>query len=188
MHRNIKEILKQKSKCIVFVGLMGSGKSTMSKRLARRLGMQAYDSDKEIENRLGLSVVDIYDLKGRDFFKEKEREVVETILGYESVILSTGSDTFIDEDLRKLIKQRAYTIWLEADIDTLYNRIIRRNTRPEIDRVEDKRAALQNMIDKSYSIYAEADIKVTSHDMDPHYVLDTIIVRLQKLIDEKLND
>lgn len=179
--------LQKSGKVIVLIGLMGSGKSTIGKMLGRQLRIQFYDSDKEIENRLGLSVVDIYDFMGRDYFKEKEHEMVKEILSYGIVVLSTGSDTFLNEELRSLIQERAITIWLKADVETLYNRIIRRSTRPEIDRVEDKKAVLQQMIDEKYPVYEKADIVVKSHDMDPHYVLDTIMVRLAKLLNIPAN-
>ena len=159
------------TKPIVFIGMMGSGKSTIGKRLARKLNLQFYDSDKVIEEREGLSIVD------------KEYDIVKEILGYGTVILSTGGSTFLNDELRGIIKEKAISIWLYADIDILYSRVIRRNTRPELNSYAgDKKEILQKLMDERYPIYSQADITVESKDFDVHYIVDTVMARLRKYV------
>ncbi len=171
------------TKPIVFIGMMGSGKSTIGKRLARKLNLQFYDSDKVIEEREGLSIVDIYDFKGEEYFRNKEYDIVKEILGYGTVILSTGGSTFLNDELRGIIKEKAISIWLYADIDILYSRVIRRNTRPELNSYAgDKKEILQKLMDERYPIYSQADITVESKDFDVHYIVDTVMARLRKYV------
>lgn len=173
---NLREAL---DKPIILAGIMGSGKSTVGKKLARRLNLQFYDSDKVIEDRHGLSVVDIYDFKGPDYFQQQETKVITEILGYGQLVLSTGGGSFANQELRSLMKSSAITIWLSASIDVLYERVNRRNTRPELNH-GDKKAILQKMIDDSKDLAEQADIIVESLENDSHYIVDVIISRLKK--------
>lgn len=166
---------------IVLIGIVGSGKSTIGKKLARKLNLQFYDSDKVIEEREGLSIVDIYDYKGEQYFRYLEESVIKEILNYGTLLLSTGGSTFMNEELRSLIKQKAISIWLSTDIETLYSRVTRRNTRPELNH-GNKKAILQQMLDERSEIYNKADIIVESKDYDVHYIVDVIKSRLQKYI------
>ncbi|MBS0236278.1 MAG: AAA family ATPase [Proteobacteria bacterium] len=164
-------------KPIVLIGMMGSGKSTVGKRLARKLRLQFYDSDKVMESREGLSIVDIVEFKGWDYIQRKEREVIEEILGYGPVVLSTGGNSFIAQEIRQLILQKGIAIWLQADFDTLYKRITRRNTRPEFN-VGNQHETLTNMLKEREAIYTEAHISVASGNEDVACLVDKIITQL----------
>ena len=173
---NLKELL---DKPIVLTGIMGSGKSTVGKKLARKLNLQFYDSDKVIEEREGLSVVDIHDFRGAEYFKQQESKIISEILGYGTLVLSTGGGSFAYPEIRDLIKDKAITIWLSASIDVLYDRVNRRNTRPELNQ-GDKKMILQKMLDDSKEIAEQADIVIESVEHDSHYVVDIAISRLKK--------
>ncbi|MDZ5761314.1 shikimate kinase [Lyticum sinuosum] len=180
--RNLYRQLQKIEKSISIIGLAGSGKSTIGKRLARKIGIPVYDTDSHVEKLVGHNKVEIYDFQGKEFFKKKEKEAVKEILSYGIIVMSTGNETYLDDELRNLINEKCITVWLKADIETLYSRIIRRNTRPEIDRLDDKKAALQKMIDDTSHIYQNANITVTSQDMDPHYIIDAIIAKLNRIL------
>lgn len=173
---NLKEAL---NKPIVLAGVMGSGKSTVGKKLAKRLNLQFYDSDKVIEEREALSVVDIHDFKGAEYFQHKESKVITEILGYGQLVLSTGGGSFSNTELRQLIKSKAITVWLSANFDILYERVSRRNTRPELN-YGDKKAILKKLIDDSKDLAVEADIVVESIEQDSHYIVDIIVSKLKK--------
>ena len=173
---DLREVL---DKPIVLAGIMGSGKSTVGKKLAKRLYLQFYDSDKVIEDRQGLSVVDIHEFKGSDYFHEQEAKIIQEILGYGKLILSIGGGSFANKDLRASIEARAITIWLSASLDVLHERVSRRNTRPELN-LGDKKLILQKMIDESQDFASNADIIVESAEQDSHYIVDTIISKLKK--------
>ncbi|CAL7962309.1 Shikimate kinase [Alphaproteobacteria bacterium] len=169
------------TKPIVFIGMMGSGKSAIGKRVARKLNLQFYDSDKVIEEREKLSIIDIYDFKGESYFRKMEEEVTREVLEYGVIVLSTGGSTFLNDVLRVVIQKKAISIWLYADIDVLYNRVARRNTRPELI-CGDKKETLSKLMAERNPIYQQADIVVDSKDSDTHYIVDAVMVKLKKYL------
>ena len=177
----IKNLLSNKNLPIVLVGSPGSGKSTVGKRVAQKLNMRFYDSDKIIEEKENMSVVDIYDIKGTEYFQKREKEVIEEIISYGKILLSTGSSAFLNDKLRKIIKTSCITIWLYANIDILEERISRRNTRPFF-RPDNTRNLLEQIVHEHYPLYAEADIKVESHKSDMYYVVDSVITKLYQFL------
>ena len=173
------------NKPIVLVGMMGSGKSTVGKRLARKLNFQFYDSDKIIEERNGLSIVDIFEFRGEEYFRKQEIEVIREILGYGKVVISTGGDSFIFEEIRELIKKEAVSVWLSADIETLYARVSRRATRPQLLNNIDQREVLETMLKDRAEIYSTADISVQSGDNETHFIVDIILSKMKKICEDE---
>lgn len=167
-------------KPIVLVGMMGTGKSTIGKKLASKLNIQFYDSDKIIEEREGFSVVDIFDYRGEEYFNNKEREVINEILGYGITVISTGGGTFLVDDLRQIIKERAISIWLDSSIDVIHERVARRNTRPQLN-VDNQREVIEQMVDERKPLYSEADIHIDCTNLEAHHVVDTVLTRLRNL-------
>ncbi|NBC20003.1 MAG: shikimate kinase [Alphaproteobacteria bacterium] len=151
---------------IALVGLMGAGKSTVGKRLAEALGREFYDSDAEIEKAAGLSISDIFAIHGENEFRRGERRVLERLLGETPHVLATGGGAYLDPSTRDLLREKAVTVWLNADLETLWNRVSRRNTRPLL-RDPDPKGVLQRLFDEREPIYAQADLSVRSHD-GPH--------------------
>jgi len=172
------------TKPIVLVGMMGSGKSTIGKRLAKRLNLQFYDSDKVIEEREGLSVVDIYDFRGEPYFRKKEFETIKEILRYGPTVLSTGGNSFMDDDIRNMIKEQALSIWLSTDINTLYERVSKRNTRPELN-CNNKLELLQKLAEERFDLYSQTDITIESGNDDVHFLVDALVLRVQKFLQDK---
>ncbi|RZI47603.1 shikimate kinase [Rickettsiales endosymbiont of Peranema trichophorum] len=175
MHHKIKV-----NKPIVLIGMVGSGKSTIGKKLAQKLNKQFYDSDHVMEMREGLSVLDIHDYRGENYFRAKEEEVIKEILGYGEVVLSTGGNSFMNDSIRQLIKDHGVSVWLYSDIDTTYNRVSRRNTRPGLD-TGDKLKIIEQMVLEYYPIYEEADIKVENRNSNVHYIVDDILLKLKHM-------
>jgi shikimate kinase len=169
------------TKPVVLVGMMGSGKSTIGKRLAQKLNLQFYDSDKIIEEREGLSVVDIYDFRGQEYFKNKEEQVITEVLSYGTVILSTGGESFLNDNIRNKIKDNAVSIWLKTDLKILQDRVSRRNTRPQFIS-SDSKELLENMITNSEPVFNEADIIVESTDLDAYMLVDLVLNRIKNFL------
>jgi shikimate kinase len=148
---------------IALVGLMGVGKSTVGRKLAESLGAPFVDSDEEIEKAAGLSVQEIFERHGEPEFRRGERRVIERLLGGPPIILATGGGAYIDPATRALMKEKATTVWLRADLDLIWKRVNRRDTRPLLKR-ENPKQVLAELNEARAPIYAEADIVVDSGD------------------------
>jgi shikimate kinase len=153
----------QLSRTIALVGLMGVGKSTVGRKLAEQLGAPFVDSDEEIEKAAGLSVQEIFDRHGEPEFRRGERRVIERLLNGPPIVLATGGGAYIDPETRTLLKEKATTIWLRADLDVIWKRVNRRDTRPLLKR-DNPKQVLADLDEARSPIYAEADIVIDSGD------------------------
>lgn len=162
---------------IVLVGLMGSGKTTIGRRLATRLGLPFIDADAEIEKAAGQSVSDIFAQHGEAAFRDGEKRVIARLLENGAQILATGGGAFMDPDTRAAIAKLGISIWLKADLDVLMKRVARRADRPLL-RQGDPRSVMERLIAERYPIYAQADITVESIDEPHDTIVDTIVEKL----------
>lgn len=153
-------------KTLVLVGMMGAGKSSIGWRIARKMGTPFYDTDQEVERAAGCSVADIFETWGEKAFRDAERRVLKRLLSGQTQVVSTGDGTFVDEESRTLIKENAISLWLRADPEILYERVIRRDTRPLLFE-GDAKQILEEMVERRYPLYAKADLTVESND-DAH--------------------
>ncbi len=126
------------TRTVALVGLMGAGKSTVGRRLANKLGRPFVDSDDEIEKAAGLSVSDIFALHGEEEFRRVERKVLQRLLDGPPQVLATGGGAYLNDVTRDLMRKHAITIWLNADLETLWKRVSRRNHRPLLRRPDAK--------------------------------------------------
>ena len=154
------------TRTVALVGLMGAGKTTVGRRLASALGRTFCDSDVEIEKAAGLSIADIFSLHGEAEFRRGEKRVLERLLSNPPHVLATGGGAYLDEDTRKLMRDKAVTVWLNADLETLWRRVIKRDHRPLLKR-PDARDVLSRLLDERTPIYSEADLVISSKD-GPH--------------------
>jgi shikimate kinase len=168
-------------KTIVLVGLMGAGKSSIGKRLAQVLSLPFTDVDAEIEAAAGLSIEEIFARDGEAAFRSGERRVLARLLDNPTQILATGGGAFMDPDTRALIRARAISIWLRADLELLLARVARRNNRPLL-KNRDPRQVLAQLIEERYPIYAEADLVVDSLDGPAEATLQEVLATLGKLL------
>ncbi|HLV82616.1 MAG TPA: shikimate kinase [Devosia sp.] len=168
---------------LVLVGMMGAGKTTVGRRLATRLKRQFLDSDEEIERAAQMSIPEIFEQRGEPEFRAGETRVIARVLKTDNVVLATGGGAFVNAETRALIKDRAISIWLKAEIDILFERVSRRANRPLL-QTANPRATLQKLIDDRYPIYAGADITVASRDVPQDAVagdvVDAVLAYLQQ--------
>jgi shikimate kinase len=165
------------TKTLALVGLMGVGKSTVGRRLADALGAPFVDSDEEIEKAAGLSVQEIFAKHGETEFRRGERRVIERLVSGSPVVLATGGGAYMDAATRELLKDKAVTIWLRADLDTLWRRVSRRDTRPLL-KQSNPRQVLADLDAVRAPIYALADIVIDSGDGPCSNVVADILERL----------
>src|SRR6202012_3940907 len=97
------------------IGLMGAGKSTIGRRLAKQIGWRFVDSDEEIEAAAGGSIADIFTIHGEPIFRDLEKRVITRLLGEAPMVLATGGGAWIQPGVREIIKQYATSVWLRAD-------------------------------------------------------------------------
>ena len=144
---------------IALVGLMGVGKSTVGRRLARRLCLPFADGDIEIEAAAAMTVSDIFARLGEDEFRAGEARVLKRLLHGPRIVLATGGGAVLNAETRAELKARAVTVWMRADLDTVAARVQRRDTRPLL-RGRDPLEALKDMAEARYPFYAAADVTV----------------------------
>lgn len=162
---------------IVLVGLMGAGKSTVGRRLAKRLGLPFVDSDDAIEDAAGYSAAEVYERFGEADFRDGERRLVARLIDGEIRVIATGGGAYVDPRTRKLLNERAITVWLDAPVDILADRTGRRDTRPLL-RNGDRKGTLERLSEARGPAYAEAHIRVRSGDGAHRDVVDAIIQAL----------
>ena len=148
-------------KTVVMVGMMGAGKTAVGRALAQRLGVAFLDSDAEIEVAANRTVPEIFERNGEAFFRGKETQIIERLLIDKRCILSTGGGAFLSEQNRKNISAQGISVWLNADIELLWNRVRSKDTRPLL-RTDDPKATLKKLYDQRVPIYSLADLTVGS--------------------------
>jgi shikimate kinase len=165
---------------IVLVGLMGAGKSAVGRRLAVALGRPFRDADDAIVAAAGMSIPDIFELYGEPAFRDLERRVVARLLDEAGTVIALGGGAFIDPETRALVKRRALSIWIDADLDTLVERTARKPGRRPLLAKGDPREILARLMEIRYPIYAEADFRVKSGEGPVEAVVQKVldIVRL----------
>ncbi len=146
---------------LIFVGLMGAGKSVIGRLVAQALAIPFVDTDAEIESVSRMTIAELFSQYGETEFRALETRVVERLLKQGPRVVSTGGGAFINEATRAQIKQGGLSIWLNADLDTLWDRVNRRDHRPLL-KTENPRQTLENLMIQRYPIYAEADLTVMS--------------------------
>ena len=146
-------------KTIVMVGMMGAGKTAVGRALATRLGVPFIDSDAEIELAATASIAEIFQRDGEAFFRAKETQVIERLLGGESGILSTGGGAFMQPANRQMISAQGVSVWLDAPLPLLWQRVRHKDTRPLL-RTPDPHATLAAMFEERVPVYALADLRV----------------------------
>ncbi|HWT13793.1 MAG TPA: shikimate kinase [Allosphingosinicella sp.] len=162
---------------IVLVGLMGAGKSTVGKSLARRLRRPFFDTDAEVERGAGLTVAEIFERFGEGHFRDSERRVVARLVGGPPKVIATGGGAFVDPQTRELILDQCLAVWLEADIETLADRVGRSRHRPLL-RGGDPHVVLAALAAERNPIYAQAHLVVRSTPAPHCEAVDTILAAL----------
>lgn len=166
---------------VALVGLMGAGKSAIGRRLALRLGMPFVDADGEIEAAAGCTIEEFFERYGEAEFRAGERRVIARLLEGPKIVLATGGGAFMDPQTRMLMRQRAITVWLRAELPLLMERVGRRSNRPLL-KHDDPQTVLERLMTIRYPIYAEADITVDSRDAPPDRTTDDVVAALSDFL------
>lgn len=151
---------------IALVGMMGAGKTTVGRRLARALNLPFFDADEEIEKAAGMSVAELFARHGEASFRRGEAKVIKRLLSGEPIVLATGGGALLDAGTRAIVSARAISVWIRADVETLVKRATKRPTRPLL-KVGDPKETIARLLEARTPYYEAADLvvdtKPTSH-------------------------
>ena len=167
---------------IALVGLMGVGKSSVGRRLAHALDLPFRDADSEVEAAAGRSVSDIFEDLGEAAFRDGERRVIARLLEQPPHVLATGGGAFMNAETREVIKARAVSVWLKADLETLARRVSRKDSRPLL-KGKDPLEVLRAQAEVRYPAYALADITVETGDAAHHLTVDQVMRALSAYLE-----
>lgn len=162
---------------VVLVGLMGAGKSTIGKKMAALLDLPFFDLDSEIETISRMSVTELFASYGEPEFRDLERRVMQRLLEGGPMILATGGGAFMNEQTRQNIAETGISVWLNAELDVLMERVLRRQDRPLL-KNSDPRAVMQKLMLERYPVYATADISIMSRDEKREVIAQEVITLL----------
>ncbi len=161
-------------KTIVLVGMMGAGKTAVGQALARLLGVEFLDSDVEIRRAAAMSIAEIFARDGEAFFRDREAEVIARLLETERCVLSTGGGAFLAGRNRAAISRAGVSVWLDAPLDLLWERVRHKDTRPLL-RTPDPKATLAELYEARVPVYRLADLRVEAR---PEYSISDMAGRV----------
>ncbi len=163
-------------KTVALVGMMGSGKSAIGKMVSSILDVPFRDADVEIERAAKLSIPEIFDRHGEEFFRDKEDQVIKRLLHEKYCILSTGGGAFMNKKIRASIKEQSVSIWLNADLETLWKRVKHKRSRPLL-RTDNPRETLTNIYTDRFKTYSLADIIIDSNDKSSLEEMANVVIK-----------
>lgn len=167
-------------RALVLVGMMGSGKSAVGRRIANRLGIPFVDADSEIEAAAGMTIPEIFAQRGEAEFRAGERRVIARVLATQApLVLATGGGAFMNEETRARIGQAGVSLWLRAEFDVLMRRVRKRSNRPLLQN-PDPEGTLKRLIAERDPVYALADLTVLSRDEPIEVVVEEALHALSR--------
>jgi shikimate kinase len=156
------------TRCIVLIGMMGAGKTSIGRRLANLLHLAFLDADAEIEKAANLTIAEIFAHYGEAHFREGEARVIARLLAGGPAVVATGGGAFMNQETRVRCRDHV-TIWLKADVPVLLERVRKKGNRPLLDN-PDPEGAMRRLLAEREPVYATADIRIASRD-GPHQTL-----------------
>lgn len=164
---------------LVLVGLMGAGKSAIGRLVAGAMGIPFVDSDQEIERVSRMNIPDLFAAYGEAEFRALERRVIRRLLKGAPRVISTGGGAFINEATRKAIKAGSLSLWLSADLEILWERVLKRDNRPLL-KTENPKKTLADLMEQRYPVYAHADLTVMSRDAKKEIIVEEVLAEIIK--------
>ncbi len=167
--------MKKKYKNIYLVGLMGSGKTTLGKILAKKIDKQFYDSDQVIEEKLGVDVPIIFEYEGEAGFREREKDILKELVGIQNIVLATGGGIILSKSNRDLLAQNGMVVYLKSNQKDLILRMKNDKTRPLLQNgnIEE---IIKNLCKERGPLYEEiADFEITTKNKKIHEVVNEIM-------------
>ncbi len=168
---------------LILVGLMGAGKTSIGRLVATQLGIPFVDADVEIERVSRMTIAELFTAYGEEEFRSLETRVIKRLLKGGPRVVSTGGGAFVNDRTRWHIKRKGLSIWLKADLDVLWERVNKRDTRPLL-KTENPKGTLENLMNVRYPIYAEADLTVLSRDVNKDIIARDVLAAIVRASEE----
>lgn len=168
---------------LILVGLMGAGKTSIGRLVATHLGIPFVDADAEIERVSRMTISELFTAYGEEEFRALETRVIKRLLKGGPRVVSTGGGAFVNDRTRWHIKRKGLSVWLKADLDVLWERVNKRDTRPLL-KTEDPKGTLEGLMNARYPIYAEADLTVLSRDVHKDVIAKEVLAAVVRPSEE----
>jgi len=159
---------------IILVGPMGSGKTTIGRRLSERLTLDFFDSDHEIVNTTGVSIDHIFDVEGEKGFRAREFDAIKKLCNMTNIVLATGGGAVILKENRELMKKASSIIYLSSSVDQILRRTAKSKTRPLLEKSNNRRKTITDIVEARDYLYREVSTNI----------IDTNGKKLNEVIDE----
>lgn len=167
---------------IYLIGLMGAGKTTIGRQLARSLKLPFYDSDKAIEENTGVDIPTIFEYEGEDGFRKRENKMIQQLTAINEIVLATGGGVVLNKENRNLLVNNGFVVYLQCSVSRVLDRTRRDNQRPLL-QTENPRERLEVLLEQREPLYLEcADYKIDTGELQSKVVIKEILKAYQSLI------
>lgn len=170
----IDDVKNKLDRPIVLIGLMGAGKTSVGKLLAKALDLDFYDSDDEIQKAAGCTIPEIFERYGEPHFRQGEKNVLARLMQSGPCVIATGGGAVTTPETADLIWKEALSIWLNADVDNLVERTSRHENRPLL-KDNDPYEVFDRLIKERCPIYGKADVSVMTYKDSPKQTLSRVL-------------
>ena len=165
---------------LIIIGPMASGKSVVGKKLSKRMGLNFFDTDEQIEQKAGVTISWIFDVEGEEKFRDRESEILSTVIKEDNCIISTGGGIVLREENRALLK-KGTGIYLKTSIQSQLERTMNDKDRPLLQNIDNKEEALREIAKLRNPIY-ESCSEITIEETDsPNETVDKIVEKLKNM-------
>ena len=177
------QTLPIKKEIIVLIGFMGAGKTSLGRGLSKKLNIPHIDTDNEIEKTKKMKITDIFQFYGENYFRELEQDtIINIIKNDQPSIISLGGGSFLNIKIREYVKKKCISIWIDANIEIIYERIKNStNIRPIYTKLKSKNE-LEVLFNKRKLIYKEADIKIESKKLNKNSLIEHTVYKIEKYL------
>ena len=164
---------------LILIGFMGTGKTSLGKLLAEKLGRGFIDIDQKIEQDAGLSIPQIFEKYGEKYFRELEKNAVKEITQRRGLVIATGGGTIKDEENLRLLKNSGVIVCLTTEPEEILRRTERRGERPTLDAEEDRLTTIKKLLAERQQFYSQADYTIDTTDWSPLQIMNDICKRFR---------
>ncbi|WP_036247779.1 shikimate kinase AroK [Methylobacter sp. BBA5.1] len=169
------------SENIYLIGLMGAGKTTIGRQLAKALKLPFYDSDKAIEESTGVDIPTIFEFEGEDGFRDREQKMIQQLIQKKGIVLATGGGAILREQNRKLLKENGFIVYLQCSVERILERTRRDSQRPLL-QIENPKERLESLFAQREPLYLScADYKVDTGTMQSKTVVNHILEKYRAI-------